>query len=465
MQRNALFSFHIHIIFSYSFFVRMTMAVPEEPQNNDVGVGCSSSPLNSNNSNSSNNHTRLPVDRDWLAKLLKRHNNNNNNNNFCPGKALCVAPMVDQSDLPFRLLARKYGANICFTPMIHAKLFCTSAEYRSKFTLADTPATDRPLIAQVCGGDAATILKACLMIQPFADGIDINCGCPQQIAKRGKYGAFLLEETETLVELCQVLCRSLNIPVSVKVRLLPAATRDESVKKSLALYTLLVDAGIHMLTIHGRTRFQKGPSIGPCDWDAVKQVVDLLGQRIPILANGSISSAAQAVECLQATGADGVMSSEAILEYPPLFLPEPVVRVGRVQLAREYLDLCRLYPPDKGGQGSGTKCVRAHLHKFLHKNMQDDYAVRKIVIDAETLEDLEQVVTYLEDLQKAQEHNVETESLSWYMRHQSQVTDKLGVVTTINLAKVQQQTEAAVKSTELVDDAGDCFTCLFDGNE
>lgn len=117
----------------------------------------------------------IPVDRDWIAKLLKKHPNSNAMRH---DKALVVAPMVDQSDLPFRLLSRRYGANLCFTPMIHSRLVVTSKAYRKKFT-GNWPAEDRPLIAQLCGSEPDLVLEAARLLEPYVDGIDINCGCPQ----------------------------------------------------------------------------------------------------------------------------------------------------------------------------------------------------------------------------------------------------------------------------------------------
>jgi tRNA-dihydrouridine synthase 1 len=449
----------------------MTMAAPEEPHD-DVGASSpttltpTSTPIDINRPN------KIPVDRDWLQKLLKRHPNKvvgvgNSSDSSDPIKILAVAPMVDQSDLPFRLQCRKYGSNLCFTPMVHAKLFTQSPEYRKKFQLENIPPEDRPLIAQVCGGDPETVLQAALLLEPYCDGIDINCGCPQQIAKRGKYGAFLLEETDDLLELVQLLLAHLSVPLSVKVRLLPAETRDESVEQSLHLYTRLVNAGVHMLSIHGRNRHQKGPTIGQADWPAVKAVVDLLGHRIPILANGSMANAQDCVECLEATGADGVMVSEAILEYPPLFLTPLQLqqqnlppRLGRAQLAREYLDLCRTYPPNKGGQGSGVKCMRMHLHKYLHADLQEHTSIRTTLVASETYEDLDQIVTHLQVFQKENNHNTETEVLSWYMRHRTLVRNAQGI--TINTSAERQKSEKKVKKMDLVDDAADCFACLFD---
>ena len=100
--------------------------------------------------------------------------------------------------------------------------------------------------------------------------------------------------------------------------------RDDRIPQaSLDLYGKLIDAGIHLLTIHGRTRFQKGLLIEPSDWNTIRRAVDLYGHRIPIFANGSIESFHDVQECLRITKADGVMSSEAVLEYPPLFYKDP----------------------------------------------------------------------------------------------------------------------------------------------
>jgi len=114
---------------------------------------------------------KIPVDRDWLRKLLQRYHGDDYNE-----PAYVLAPMVENSDLPFRLLCRRYGANLCFTPMIHSKLFVTSSNYRQKFTLHHIPASDRPLIAQICGNDVETMLQCVKLLEPYCDGIDINCG-------------------------------------------------------------------------------------------------------------------------------------------------------------------------------------------------------------------------------------------------------------------------------------------------
>mmetsp|Transcript_2314 Transcript_2314/g.3366 ORF Transcript_2314/g.3366 Transcript_2314/m.3366 type:complete len:434 (+) Transcript_2314:80-1381(+) len=414
--------------------------------------------------------------RDWIEKLLRKHaesngqkdqniTENDNNNKI---QALTVAPMVDQSDLPFRLLCRKYGANLAYTPMIHARMFCDRVAYRKQFfNLQDgTPAQDRPLIAQLCGSNPEYMLKAAKWLEPHVDGIDINCGCPQGIAKRGHYGAFLLEDKQNLIRLVEALSESLDVPLSVKVRLLP-----DGIEESLALYQRLVDAGASMLCIHGRTRFQKAHFTGKADWEAIHQAVLKLGHVVPILANGSISNMDEVRACLEVTQADGVMVSEAILEYPPLFCESQTESVdhkrigfGRVELARQYLELCKEYPPNKHGQGTGIKCIRMHMHKMLHEDLQKYTNIRTLVSAAESLDQLHAHLDQIQQLHDQEGHTVEDERMSWYMRHRTKKHANTDDNNDDGSLYEAEGGEKAESNYQLDDDNAGCMSAMF-GND
>jgi tRNA-dihydrouridine synthase 1 len=398
----------------------------------------------------------LSVDREWISKLLRKYPNPNSRSH---DKALVLAPMVDQSDLPFRLLCRRYGSNLCYTPMIHSRLVLDSPAYRKKFTGKWLETADRPLIAQLCGSDPDAMLEAARLVEPYVDGIDINCGCPQGIARRGDYGAFLLEQEEKLLKLVKHMVAHLRIPLSVKVRLLPDPETNphrlndpsyegfDTPAASLELYGKLVNAGVHLLTIHGRTRKQKQDLTGHADWETIRRAVELYGHKIPIFANGSIENYDDVEECLRQTKCDGVMSSESLLEYPPIFYKIPQTQkrtVGRLQLAKEYMKLAKEYPPNQGGQGSGLKCIRIHMHRFLHKDLQDDTEFRQKIIADQTLEDMEESLKICEENHTRNNHAVADEKLSWYRRHRD--------------AKVLRDTIANRRDEEEVDECGDCYT-------
>jgi len=172
-----------------------------------------------------------------------------------------VAPMVDQSELAFRELCRRHGATLGYTPMIHARLFVESPKYRRE--IFSTSSTDRPLLAQFCANDPDILLEAATMIAPYCDGVDINFGCPQRIAKRGNYGAFLMDDWKTVESLIRTLDESLPVPVTAKIRVY------DDLETTLKYAKMVEAAGAQIVAVHGRTREQKRCAEVRANWCVV----------------------------------------------------------------------------------------------------------------------------------------------------------------------------------------------------
>jgi len=262
-----------------------------------------------------------------------------------------VAPMVNQSELAFRMLCRRHGADLAYTPMIHSRM-CMDREGFIDETFG-TCKEDRPLIAQFCANKPELFLKAAKLVEGRCDGVDLNLGCPQGIAKRGHYGAFLLEESQLIREIVSTAHLHLNTPVTVKIRVLP---KEED---TLALARLIQDAGAQILTVHGRTRDNMQHKIGACNFDIIRKVKQEL--KIPVFSNGGIEDYKDLQDCLKATNADGVMVSEALLENPMLFsgkVPDGIA------IAEEYIECAKLYPCPLI-----ERAMRPHMFKFLYRDL------------------------------------------------------------------------------------------------
>ncbi|WOO85073.1 tRNA-dihydrouridine(16/17) synthase [NAD(P)(+)]-like [Vanrija pseudolonga] len=316
-----------------------------------------------------------------------------------------VAPMVDQSELAWRLLSKsplpedmagpstkitpegssttytRYvgGAHLSYTPMIHSMVFNSSRgngadtlfnlstdEEGSHETLVGVEGGDRPLFAQFCANDPEVLLEAALKVQDRVDAVDINLGCPQGIAKKGHYGSFLQDEWELIHSLISTLHKNLKVPVTAKFRVFP------DVEKTVRYAQMLEAAGAQILTCHGRTREMKGQLTGVADWEQIAAVKKAV--KVPVFANGNILYREDVDACLEQTGVDGVMSAEGNLHNPAVFMPadHEHAYTSSLFLARRYLDIVdSLETPTLGS------AVKAHMFRLLKPTLDRHREVRE----------------------------------------------------------------------------------------
>ncbi|GIY60183.1 hypothetical protein CEXT_248871 [Caerostris extrusa] len=302
-----------------------------------------------------------------------------------------AAPMVDMSELSFRMLCRHHGSQLCYSPMLHSLQFSQDFLYRKdNFS---TCFEDRPLIVQFCANDPEVFINAAHMLSSECEAIDLNLGCPQAIAKKGYYGSFLQDDWDIIRSMVQKASYELPIPVTCKMRILPG-----HYKKSVEYAKMLEHSGCSVLTVHGRTREQKGHATGLASWEVIKEIK--ANTDIPVIANGNILTFDDVQNCLKYTGADAVMSAEALLHNPALFSGEnlPVWKI-----VEEYLQLADKY-------NTPIKCVRCHLFKILYLCIYQDDELRKILTEGSTLKDFYSIIEILKKFPDKVNHATESVS-------------------------------------------------------
>jgi tRNA-dihydrouridine synthase 1 len=228
--------------------------------------------------------------------------------------------------------------------------------------LDGNPADDRPLFVQFCANDPDVLLEAAQYAAPYCDAVDLNLGCPQGIAKRGSYGAFLQEDQDLVYRLINRLHQNLSVPVTAKMRIL------ETKEKTLEYAKIILSAGASILTVHGRQRHQKGHYAGLADWTVIKYLRDNLPPNTVIFANGNILQHEDIQRCLDATGVDGVMCAEGNLHNPAIFAPPPAIG----EKVREYWH----GRDDKGGWRVDA-VMRRYLDIIYRRILEQDPPMRR----------------------------------------------------------------------------------------
>lgn len=223
-----------------------------------------------------------------------------------------LAPMEDVTDPAFRLMCKRFGADMVYTEFVSADALIRSvSKTEQKLNISDE---ERPVAIQIYGRDTATMVEAAKIVeQARPDILDLNFGCPvKRVAGKGA-GAGMLQNIPLMLEITRSVVDAVKIPVTVKTRL----GWDADHKIIVSLAEQLQDCGISALTIHGRTRAQM--YTGEADWTLIGEVKKNLRMHIPIIGNGDVTTPQRARECFEQYGVDAIMIGRASFGRPWIF--------------------------------------------------------------------------------------------------------------------------------------------------
>lgn len=223
-----------------------------------------------------------------------------------------LAPMEDVTDPAFRLMCKRFGADMVYTEFISSDaLIRLVNKTTQKLSICDE---ERPVAIQIYGRETDAMVGAAQIAEAACpDILDINFGCPvKKVAGKGA-GSGMLQNVPKMLEITRAVVEAVKVPVTVKTRL----GWDANSKIIVDLAERLQDCGIAALTIHGRTRAQM--YTGEADWTLIGDVKNNPRMHIPIIGNGDVTTPQRAKECFDKYGVDAVMIGRGSIGRPWIF--------------------------------------------------------------------------------------------------------------------------------------------------
>jgi tRNA-dihydrouridine synthase B len=279
---------------------------------------------------------------------------------------LFVAPMAGVTDRPFRMLCRELGAGYAVSEMVTSRKELWNSLKTSR--RADHEGEPGPIAVQIAGTDAAMMAEAAQYnIEHGAQIIDINMGCPAKKVCNKWAGSALMRDEPLALEIVEAVVRAAvphDVPVTLKMR----TGWDGDHRNAVALAQRFEDAGVRMLTVHGRTREQGYK--GEAEYDTIAAVKSAV--RVPVVANGDIDTPEKARDVLALTGADALMVGRAAQGRPWIFreiahflatgtqLAPPLVAEVRRLMLDHLQQHYALY-----GDYSGVRTARKHIGWYV----------------------------------------------------------------------------------------------------
>ena len=304
----------------------------------------------------------------------------------CP---IFLAPMEDVTDPAFRLMCKRFGADMVYTEFVSSDALVRSVN--STMRKLNISEEERPVSIQIYGKNTDAMIEAARMVEEAKpDIIDLNFGCPvKKVAGKGA-GAGLLRDIPKMLEITRAVVDTVKLPVTVKTRL----GWDENSKIIVDLAEQLQDCGISALTIHGRTRAQM--YTGEADWTLIGKVKKNPRMHIPIIGNGDIKSLADADRAFDTYGVDAVMIGRATFGCPWIFSRKELTLDEKIDVLEEQLrinvercDTEEMRSSKKSAELCGILHTRRHLAASpVFKGIPNFRQTRIAMLRAEKMDEL-----------------------------------------------------------------------------
>ncbi len=303
---------------------------------------------------------------------------------------ILLAPMAGITDLPFRVICKKYSnPGLVYTEMISSKALFYNDEKTKK--LMNIDGEKRPIAFQIFGSDPKIMGEGAKIASKFADIIDINMGCPAPKVVKNGDGSRLLQNPKLVEDIVKEVVKNTDKPVTVKIR----KGWDKNSINAVEIAKILEGAGASAITVHGRTRDEYYS--GHVDLEVIKNVKENVN--IPVIGNGDIKTASDAKKMFEYTGVDGIMIGRATLGHPWIIgeiinnlkneKTEEISNAQKLEIIKEHLKLAM----QEKGEYIAIREMRKHICWYI-KNLKDSSRIREKV---NKIENANELLTCLEE--------------------------------------------------------------------